>query len=199
MKRRVQHPHVEEYQSGKRWYYFFRYYDDVIQPDGSVKAIRKRHICGFSRGRRKGQSMGDDTITFTQAEQIRDDFLHDLNAAPTRTQAAMRAQEEDSPLVGDIKFGRLAELWRKDYVDNPMVRLATPTRIKYRDRLENHILPRWKDTRLSELNDSKAVLDWLHSICTSWYMMIDLRNTMSGIITRAQEWNIIPRSLANPW
>jgi integrase len=29
-------------------------------------------------------------------------------------------------------------------------------------------------------------------------MMVDLRNIMSGIITRAQEWGIIPRSFANP-
>ena len=29
-------------------------------------------------------------------------------------------------------------------------------------------------------------------------MMIDLRNIMSGIITRAQEWGIIPRSYTNP-
>jgi integrase len=28
--------------------------------------------------------------------------------------------------------------------------------------------------------------------------MIDLRNVLSGMITRAQEWNVIPRSFANP-
>jgi integrase len=197
LKRRVQHPKIEECQDYKRWYYFFRYYDDEIQPDGSVKTTRKRHICGFSRGRGKGRSMGEDTITFTRAEEIRDDFLHDLNAAPTRTEAAIQAQETKPPEPGDFKFGVLAELWRKDYVDNPKVRLATPTRLKYNDRLDTHILPRWKDARLSDLNDSKAVLDWLHK-CTSWYMMIDLRNIMSGIITRAQEWNIVPRSYVNP-
>ena len=65
-------------------------------------------------------------------------------------------------------------------------------------RLDTHILPRWKDARLSDLEDSKAILDWLQHECTSWYMMIDLRNIMSGIITRAQEWGIIPRSFANP-
>ena len=65
-------------------------------------------------------------------------------------------------------------------------------------RLDTHILPRWKDARLADLENSKAVLDWLQHECTSWYMMTDLRNIMSGIITRAQEWGIIPRSFANP-
>ena len=91
-----------------------------------------------------------------------------------------------------IIFGKLAELWRKDYVDNPKVKLATPTREKYRTRLDNHILPRWKDSRLADLNDTKAVLDWLQHECSSWYMMVDLRNIMSGIITRAQVGNHPP-------
>lgn len=53
--------------------------------------------------------------------------------------------------VAAILFGKLAEMWRKDYyVDNPKVKLAIPTREKYRARLDNHILPRWKDTRLGE-------------------------------------------------
>ena len=80
-----------------------------------------------------------------------------------------------------IIFGKLAELWRQDYVDNPKVRLATPTREKYRSRLDSHILPRWKDARLGDLDDSKAILDWLQHECSSWYMMIDLRNVMSGM------------------
>lgn len=182
LKRRVQHPQVEECRDYKKWYWFFRYYDDEIQPDGSVKTSRKRHICGDSKG--------PDKISFKRAEQIRDDFLHDLNAAPTRTEAAVQAQEEKPPEPGDIIFGKLAELWQGDYADNPMIKLATPTREKYKSRLENHILPRWNDARLKDLDDSKAVIDWLQQTCTSWWMMIDLRNTISGIITRAQEWGL---------
>ncbi len=99
--------------------------------------------------------------------------------------------------VTAIIFGKLAELWRKDYVDNPKVKLAAPTREKYRTRLDNHILPRWKDTRLGEFR-TKEILDWLQTECTSWHMMIDLRNIMSGIFARGHEWEIIPETLANP-
>jgi hypothetical protein len=46
-----------------------------------------------------------------------------------------------------ILFGELAKIWRKDkdYVDNPKIRLAEPTRLKYHTRLRHHILPHWKD------------------------------------------------------
>jgi hypothetical protein len=33
--------------------------------------------------------------------------------------------------ISAIIFGRLAELWRKDYAENSMVKLAKPTREKY--------------------------------------------------------------------
>jgi hypothetical protein len=42
------------------------------------------------------------------------------------------------------------------------------------------------------------VLDWLSDVCDSWYMMADLRNIMSGIFTKAQEWEIIDESRVNP-
>ena len=31
------------------YYWYFRYYDDVIQPDGSVKTFRRFHTIGASR------------------------------------------------------------------------------------------------------------------------------------------------------
>jgi integrase len=99
--------------------------------------------------------------------------------------------------AGAIFFGRLAEMWQKDYFENPKIRLAEPTRIKYRTRLGVHILPRWSNVRIDHMR-SKEILDWLHSECTSWYMMVDLRNIMSAIFTKAQEWEILPDTLANP-
>ena len=191
MKLRVQHPKVHERKDRGTYYWFFRYYHDEIQPDGSIKTSRRFHTVGPSRGK--------EAIGHKDACIKRDEFLAELNAAATKPEAVVAAREpEKAPEPGDIIFGKLAELWRQDYVDNPKVRLAMPTRVKYNDRLKSHILPRWKDARLTDLNDSKAVLTWLQNECTSWYMMMDLRNIMSGIITRAQEWGIIPRSFANP-
>ena len=106
-------------------------------------------------------------------------------------------QPQQQPDLGAIRFGDLAEMWRKDYVENPKIRLAEPTRIKYRTRLRHHILPRWKDVPVSQMR-SKVILDWLHAECTSWYMMVDLRNIMSTIVTKAQEWEVLPDTFANP-
>ena len=52
------------------------------------------------------------------------------------------------PTLARLIFGKLAELWRREYVEKiaagrPMV--AAPTREKYVNALENHILPKWKD------------------------------------------------------
>jgi integrase len=187
LKQRVQHPKVHERKDRGSHYWFFRYRHDELLPNGAIKTTRKFHTIGPSRG--------EDAIAKKQAESKRDVFFAEQNAAPTRCEAAVVASQ---PLeVTAILFGKLAELWRKDYVYNPKVKLATPTREKYRTRLDNHILPRWKDKRLGEFR-TKEILDWLQHECTSWHMMIDLRNIMSGIFARAQEWEILPETFANP-
>jgi integrase len=187
LKQRVQHPKVHERKDRNSHYWFFRYRHDELRPDGSTKTTRKFHTIAPSRG--------ENAIPKKQAEGKRDVFLAELNAAPTRCEAAVVASQPVE--VTAILFGKLAELWRKDYVDNPKVKLATPTREKYRTRLDNHILPRWEETRLGEFR-TKEILDWLQHECSSWHMMIDLRNIMSGIFTRGQEWEIIPETFANP-
>jgi integrase len=187
LNQRVQHPKVHERKDRGSYYWFFRYRRDELLPDGSIKTTRKFHTIGPSRG--------ENATAKKQAELRRDAFLAELNAAPTRCAAVVVASQPVE--VAAILFGKLAEMWRKDYVDNPKVKLATPTREKYRARLDNHILSRWKDTRLGEFR-TKEILDWLQNECSSWHMMIDLRNVMSGIFTRGQEWEIIPETFANP-
>ena len=188
LKQRVQHPSVIERKDRGQHYWYFRYREDELLPNGKIRVRRKFHTIG--------PSCGEGALTKKQAEIERDKFLVQRNAAPSRCEAAVAVQQPVE--IGAFLFEKLAELWRKDYAENPMVRLAQPTRDKYRMRLDTHILPRWKDARLADLENSKAILDWLQHECTSWHMMVDLRNIMSGIITRAQEWGIIPRSFANP-
>jgi integrase len=101
---------------------------------------------------------------------------------------------------GMIIFGKLADLWRKDYVERevggkPLI--AVSTRCKYTSHLDKHILPRWKGKRLCDFR-TKEISDWLQTTCGSWYAMDDLRNIMSGIFTKAIEWELLPDSYANP-
>jgi integrase len=161
-----------------------------LLPDGTVKVIRKRHIIGPSRG--------PDAIGKKRAEGQRDSFLADLNAAPSRCEAAVAAKEPIE--AGAIIFGKLAEMWRSDFVEREVggrALIAASTRAKYINHLENHILPRWKDTRIAEFR-AKEVLDWVQTECESWHMMADLRNIMSGIFSKAQEWEILSDTFANP-
>ena len=190
MKLRVQHPKVDECSDRGTPYWFFRYWSDEFLPDGTVKTSRKRHILGPSKG--------PNAISRKKAESERDKFLVERNVAPSPCEAATQAQEPPRPEA--ILFGKLAEMWRHDFVERRAggrALIAASTKEKYLNHLKNHILPRWKDTRLSDLR-AKVVSDWLQTECTSWYMMADLRNIMSGIISKAQEWEILPDTFANP-
>jgi integrase len=187
LNKRVQHPDVHERKDRGNQYWFFRYRQDELLADGSIKTSRKFHTIGPSRG--------ENAIGKRKAEDERDNVLARLNAAHTRSEATVAANQPIE--VSAIIFGKLAEMWRSDYVDNQKIKLAQPTREKYRSRLDNHILPRWKDTRIGQMR-AKEILDWLQDECSSWHMMIDLRNIMSGIFTRAQEWEILGETFANP-
>lgn len=197
LKQRVQHPQINECRDWKKPYWFFRYWHDKPCPDGSVKSTRKRQIVGPSKGQ--------DAITKKQAEGERDKFLVSLNAAPARPEASTAVVATVSvptpePEPGAIIFGRLAQMWRSDFVEKSVggkPLLAAPTRAKYIFNIEKYILPRWKDTRLAEFR-AKEVIDWLQDTCTSWHHMADLRGIMSGVITKAQEWELLPETFANP-
>ncbi|OFW27421.1 MAG: hypothetical protein A3J28_03365 [Acidobacteria bacterium RIFCSPLOWO2_12_FULL_60_22] len=184
---KVQHPQVHQRTDRKGTYWFFRYWHEEPLPDGSIKTTRRFHTLGPSKGQ--------DSLTQKEAEAQRDRVLAGVNSTPPPAELAVPVQQPTD--AGAILFGNLAEMWRKDYVENPKIRLAEPTRIKYRSRLQYHILPRWRDVPIGQMR-SKEILDWLHAECTSWYMMVDLRNVMSTIFTKAQEWEVLPDTFANP-
>lgn len=187
---RVQRPQVHERKDRGNYYWFFRYRSDEVQPDGSVQVRRKFHTIGPSRGQ--------TALTKRQAEAARDRVLAELNNAPTRTAAAVASKQVIDPDM--IIFGKLAEVWRQDYVERVVggkALVSASTRAKYLSHLDNHILPRWKDTRLGEFR-TKEIVDWLQTTCQSWYAMDDIRNIMSGIFTKAIEWELLPESFSNP-
>lgn len=184
---RGDHPQVQQQTGSKGDYWFFQYWHEEPCPDGSIGTIRKFHTLG--------PSTGNGALTKEKAETLRDQVLTGLDTLTPKPESRAQAQQAIEP--GAILFGSLIEMWRNDYVDNPKIRLAEQTRIKYRTRLRHHILPGWKDVPVSEVR-SKAILDWPHAGCNSWYMMVDLRNIMSTIISKAQEWGVLPDTFANP-
>src|SRR5277367_932036 len=81
LKQRVQHPSVIERKDRGCYYWYFRYRDDELLPDGTVRTRRRFRTIGPSRG--------DKAMGKKQAEIERDKFLAQLNAAETRVEAAV--------------------------------------------------------------------------------------------------------------
>src|ERR1700730_14815995 len=71
LKVRIQHPGVHERTDRGGSYWFFRYWDDVLQADGITKAIRKFQVIGPSNG--------ENRLSKKKAEVERDKFLAKIN------------------------------------------------------------------------------------------------------------------------
>jgi hypothetical protein len=140
LKQRVQHPKVNECRDRGAPYWFFRYWHDELRPDGTVKTSRKRHIVG--------PSTGPSAISKKRAEGERDRFLAELNAAPSRCEATVAAA--DPPEVGAILYGKLAEMWRRDFVERSVggrALIAASTRAKYINLIFNTLRRKVSATR----------------------------------------------------
>ncbi len=95
----MQHPKIHERKDRSNYYWFFRYYADEIQSDGSVKTLRKFHVLGPSRG--------ENAIGKREAEIERDKFLAKLNA-PTQEAAV-----EQALATGIALFGEIAKMYEE--------------------------------------------------------------------------------------
>jgi hypothetical protein len=170
VKVRVQHPKILEAKFREGWKWFFRYYADEVQADGSVKTVRKKHAVGFSRG--------DDKITKKEAEVERDKFLATLNA-PT-----VEAAVEQVAATGVALISEIARMYEEGYLSREK-QLAKATRDKQRHLLNRYIVPKWGAFRLNQLRP-QAVEDWLHSTFDSWWTMYSVRATLSQLYYYAE-------------
>jgi integrase len=152
------------------WPWIFRYYDDEIQPDGSVKVLRRYHEIAPSKG--------DRAITKKQAEIERDKFLAKLNA-PT-----IEIAVEHVAVTGVALFGEVAKMYEEGYLGREN-QISKPTREKEKFYLESYIVPRWGKLRLNQIQP-KAVEDWLHTTFDSWWTMHGVRAIMSRVFYYAE-------------
>ncbi len=199
---KAQHPEVHERKIRGVYQWFFRYYEDVVE-GSEVMRVRRSYVIGPSRDK-------DHPMGIKEAREKRDAFFaqlqegggppagstDDADDAPVPA-APVRAPKKTEP--GDATFGALADVWRREYVEGSAAGkplLALPTRIKYRECLAK-LLPKWGGVAIKDIR-SKDVLDWLQNNSTSWHGMCGLRNAMSGIITKAIQWDFLPETFANP-
>jgi hypothetical protein len=145
LKVRIQHPKVHERTDRGGSYWFFRYWDDLQQADGTTKAIRKFKVIG--------PSTGENRMAKRQAEVERDKFLAKINK-PTL---------QEKIVDGLVLFSKMVEKYRAAHVEAQVAGrflLAKPTREKYVIHLEQRILPQWGTRRLMEISPDE-VQQWL--------------------------------------
>src|SRR5258706_5462880 len=128
VKARVQHPQVKPRKDRGGWPWVFRCWLDEVQPDGSMKTVRKYQEVGASKG--------EGAITKKQAEVERDKFLAKLNA-PTIDIAV-----EQVATTGVALLGEIAKMYEVGYLGREN-QIAKPTRVKERFYLTAYIVPRW--------------------------------------------------------
>jgi integrase len=170
VKARVQHPQVKPRKDRAGWPWVFRWYQDVVQSDGSIKVLRKYHEIGPSKG--------EGAITKKQAEVERDKILAKLNA-PTQEQAVQQIAA-----TGVAPFGKVALMYEEGYLGREN-QIAKPTREKETFYLNHYIVPQWGRLCLSQIQP-QAVEDWLHTTFDSWWTMHGVRAIMTRIYNYAE-------------
>jgi integrase len=182
VKVRVQHPKILEAKFREGWMWFFRYYADEVQADGSVKTIRKKHAVGLSRV--------DGKITKKDAEVKRDKFLAKLNA-PT-----VEAAVEQVAATGVVLLGEVARMYKEGYLSREK-QLAKPTREKQTYYLDQLIVPKWGTFRLNQIRP-QAVEDWLHGTFDAWWTMYSVRAIMSRLYYYAEGYGLWEEGRRSP-
>ena len=175
MNSRFQHPQVKARKDRPGWPRIFRYRAEELQPDGSLRTLRKYREIGPSKG--KG------ALTLKQAEAARDELLA-LNEPGSLANAASDPTDSEAIAPGPsepVAFGRLARL----YVDGYLARrnyVAEPTRQKEEFYIREYLLPKW-GIQLAGKIQSKAVEDWLHTAFAAWWTMHGVRGRTGSTVT----------------
>lgn len=182
LKVRIQHPGVHERTDRGGSYWYFRYWDDVLQADGTTKPIRKFHVVGPSKG--------EDRLSKKQAEVERDKVLAKINK-PTIEEKVADGLAVLEKFVDRFKTAHVNAEASGRYL------LKKPTREKYLLHLDQKIVPKWGKKRLCEIHPDE-VQEWLFETCDSWWMMHDLKGLLSTIYAKATDWGFWPEDRRSP-
>jgi integrase len=170
VKARVQHPQVKPRKERQGWPWVFRYWSDEMQPDGSIKTLRKYQAIGPSKG--------DGAITKKEAEIERDRFLAKLNAP------SLDVAVQQMATTGVAFFSAVAQMYQDGYLGRED-QISRPTREKETFYLREYIVPKWGAFRLNEIQP-RAVEDWLHTAFDSWWTRHGVRAIMTRVFNHAE-------------
>jgi integrase len=163
-RREYQNPPLKKSRAGRR-FYFVRVRLKVLTNKGTIGTKQHRERLGFC-----------DETGVREAERKRADYLKTINGQSYTVQS-------------QIPFGEFAEVWRQKHVLKPE-NLGAGTQAKYEGHLDHHILPVFKDWKLCEI-DTEVIDTFLGQKAAaglSWWTRMDLRNILSSIFTKADDW-----------
>lgn len=192
MANRSHPPQVKPRTDRPRAPWIFRYCAREIQPDGSIRTVRKYREVGPSKGR--------GSLTKRQAEDARDELLALIAPREKGASCETADSEDEAPGAavpsGPVPFGRLARLYMSGYLSRQN-HVAEPTRQKEEFYIREYLLPKW-GMDPAERIQSKAVEDWLHAAFSSWWTMHGVRGIMSRIYRHAEGHGLWPEGRPNP-
>ena len=160
VKKRTQHPAVQEATDVREPYWFARIFEHVLGENGQMKEVRKKYNLG--------PSAGPDKITKRQAEEKRDQIVADVG----------KAAQELKTVSGSITMLQAVQLFREGY----MPTIGPVTRINYEWVFRKVLLPRWGNVKLAAIK-THDIQVWMNGLA---YLASgtrnNYRNTMSGVI-----------------
>lgn len=149
-------------QEGPRPYWYIRYRRKVLVGKNEIDRKEVWHNLGNC-----------DEITKRQAQRLRDEVMRGVN-------------REVYTIQSQIVFGDFVEIYKKQHVPT----LAAGAQAKYCSLLDRHILPVFGPMKLCDI-DTVSVQGFLNGKAKdglAWWTRSDLKNLMSGIFTKADDW-----------
>jgi integrase len=162
-RQRYQDPKVETRTDVKRPFYFIRVFVPVFTDKG------------LERRRQVLQLGYCDEISKREANARKQQVMTPINAGKFLIQS-------------QVPFSEILKRFR----EVRLPQLAASTRAKYESHIENHIEPAFRDQRMCDI-DRSSVEAWLNEKAAArlaHWTLLDLRNILSAIFSKAAEWKL---------
>jgi integrase len=149
-------------QGGPRPYWYCRYRKKVLVGKNQIRRKEVWHRLGYC-----------DEVTKREAQRLRDEIMCDVNRQVYTIQS-------------EIRFTDFVEIYKRQHIPT----LAAGAQAKYLCLLERHIMPVFGQMRLCEVDTEsvQAFLGGKESEGLAWWTRSDLKNVVSGIFSKADDW-----------
>ncbi len=160
-RREYQNPPLKK-SKGARPFWYIRYRRKVLIGKGQIDRVQKQQSLGYC-----------DEMGKREAERKREEILRQVN-------------REVYTIQSHIPFSEFAAIWREKHFPN----LGAGTRAKYQGHLAKHLLPEFGTMKLCDV-ETELIQDFLNRKerdGLAWWTRSDLRNILSSIFTKADDW-----------